>query len=217
MVGTEPLVTFAQHLRPRQFAQSQIYDIALIIAGSLFIALFSRISIPVGFSPVPITGQTFAVLLVGGVLGSTRGTLAVLAYLTEGLAGLPVGAGGAFGVLWLLGPTGGYLLGFLAAAFITGWLAERGWDRSPGRTMLAMTLGTIAIFIPGLIWLGLQAEVIEEWLPIAGVEIATPENVLKAGLWLHLPGAMVKIVLAAVLLPTGWKILGMIPPSRPRE
>lgn len=212
MVGTEPLVTFAQQFRPRQLAQSHIYDIALIVAGSLFIALFSRVSIPVGFSPVPITGQTFAVLMVGGVLGSTRGVLAVLAYLAEGLSGLPVGAGGAFGILWLLGPTGGYLLGFLAAAFITGWLAERGWDRSPGRTMLAMTLGTTAIFIPGLIWLAMQAQVIQ-WLPLAGVEIATPENVLKAGLWLHLPGAMVKIVLAAILLPTGWKILGMIPPS----
>lgn len=215
MVGTEPLVTIAQHLRPRRFTHSQIYDIALIIAGSLFIALFSRISIPVGFSPVPITGQTFAVLLVGGVLGSTRGTLAVLAYLAEGLSGLPVGASGGFGIVWLLGPTGGYLLGFIAAAFITGWLAERGWDRSPGRTMLAMTLGTTAIFIPGLIWLTLQAQVID-WIPIAGLEIATPENVLMAGLWLHLPGAAVKIALATILLPTGWKILGMLPPNSPR-
>ncbi len=84
-------------------------------------------AIQLPFSPVPITGQTMAVLLVGALLGSRRGALAVLAYIAEGLAGLPVFAGGAAGLARLFGPTGGYLVGFVAAAFLVGWLAERGW------------------------------------------------------------------------------------------
>ncbi len=119
----------ADIFRPSVRRYAGVYDAALILGASLLIALSARIAVPVPFSPAPITGQTLAVLLVGALLGSRRGALSVLAYLAEGAMGLPVFAGGGAGILWLLGPTGGYLFGFIAAAFVTGWLAERGWDR----------------------------------------------------------------------------------------
>lgn len=186
------VVTVAEFLRPRRLDRGLMYDFCLILGGSLLIAVCARIAIPVGFSPIPITGQTFAVLLVGAVLGSGRGALAVVAYLVEGAAGVPVGAGGMAGVAWLVGPTGGYLVGFVAAAFVTGCLAERGWDRSPWRAAAAMTIGTAVIFAFGLAWLS---------------RFPLPGNVLAAGLWPYVPGALIKIALAAALLPAGWKIM----------
>jgi biotin transport system substrate-specific component len=106
-----------------------LYDAVLVVTGSVFIALLAQVAIPLPFSPVPITGQTFAVLLVGVLLGSRRGGLGVLLYLLEGAAGLPFFAGGTAGLARLAGPTGGYLVGFVVAAIVVGLLAERGWDR----------------------------------------------------------------------------------------
>ena len=103
---------------------------------------------------MPITGQTLAVLLVGATLGSRRGTLAMLAYLAEGAMGLPVFAG-AGGAARLIGPTGGYLIGFVVAAFIVGWLAEHGWDRRLLTTALAMLAGNAAIYLFGVSWLAI--------------------------------------------------------------
>lgn len=90
-------------------------SIAIVLSGSIFLALLARLSIPVPFSPVPITGQTFGILFLGTVLGSRLGVLSVIAYISEGLVGLPIFAGGAAGFLYLLGPTGGYLIGFIPA------------------------------------------------------------------------------------------------------
>ncbi|RPJ40883.1 MAG: biotin transporter BioY, partial [Candidatus Latescibacterota bacterium] len=105
----------------------------LVAFASLLLALSARVAIPLPFSPVPISGQSFAVLLVGALLGSRRGSAAVLLYLAEGAVGLPVFAGGAGGAAYLVGPTGGYLAAFLPAAFVVGALCERGWDkRVPG-------------------------------------------------------------------------------------
>ncbi len=124
--------TFAEVLRPQR-AASWTYDAMLVVLGSVLIAASAQLAVvlPPYISPVPITGQTFAVLLLGALYGSKRGAATVLAYLAEGLAGLPVFAGGAGGLQHLLGPTGGYLLGFIAAAFVVGLLAERQWDRRP--------------------------------------------------------------------------------------
>jgi len=186
--------TVADVLRPCQIWRAGFYDVALIIGGSLLIALCAQVAIPLW--PVPVTGQTFAVLMIGALFGARRGSFAVLAYLTEGAAGLPVFAMGRGGLAVLLGPTGGYLIGFVAASYITGLLAERGWDRRIGTTVLAMVLGNIAIYAFGLLWL----------CCLTGVN----RTVLTAGLYPFIIGDLMKIALAAILLPAGWKLLGYI-------
>jgi biotin transport system substrate-specific component len=183
----------ASDVRAGRPAAALLYDLALIAAGSLLIALSAQVAIPLPFSPVPVTGQTFGVLFVASALGRARGTAAVLAYLAEGAAGLPVFAGLAAGPAKLLGPTGGYLLGFVPGAWLCGALAERGWDRTPLRTTTSMILGNIAIFAFGLPWLA---------------RFVGASSVWALGFWPFLPGDIAKIGLAAALLPLGWKALG---------
>lgn len=163
-----------------------LYNTLLVATGSLVIAALAQLEILLPFSPVPITAQTFAVLAVGMALGSTRGALAVLAYLLEGSAGLPVFAGGAAGFVYLFGPTGGYLIGFLPAAYLVGWLAERGWDKRLWSAILGMIAGTVIIFAFGLGWLA-------NFIP--------GNTLLTMGLYPFLPGAAIKVMLAAALLP----------------
>jgi len=184
--------TVADVLRPCEKRRAAFYDITLIIGGSLVIALCAQVKVLLPFSRVPITGQTFAVLMIGALLGARRGSLAVLAYITEGLVGLPVFAMGS-GLAVLRGFTGGYLLGFVAAAYIVGMLAEKGWDKRAGTTVLAMVLGNVVIYAFGLAWL--------TYLP--GVN-----NVLAEGLYPFILGDILKIALAAAVLPSGWKLLG---------
>lgn len=187
------MITYADVLRPSIKKQALLYDITLVAGGSLFIALLSQISFHLPFTPVPITGQTLGVLLTGALLGRNRGALAVLAYLSEGIAGLPVFAGGAAGLPHVLGPTGGYLLGFIGGAYITGLMAEKGWDRKIGTTILAMTFGSFIIFAVGLPCLAVYSGF---------------DRVLAVGLFPFIPGDIIKIALAAVLLPSGWKLIG---------
>jgi biotin transport system substrate-specific component len=167
------------------------YDLILVLSASLFIALCAQIVVPLPVSPVPLTGQTLAVLLVGTLLGRRRGSLAVIAYIAEGLGGLPVFAHGGFGPAHLLGPTGGYLIGFVAAAYVTGALAERGWDRGLLGSLAAMCLGNLAIYAVGLSWLSLYAG----------------DATLVVGLYPFLIADAIKIVLAGVLLPSTWNLL----------
>ncbi len=185
--------TFADALRPVARRQALAYDFVLLVGGSVVLALSAQLAFHLPFSPVPITGQTFAVLLVGALLGSVRGGLVVLLYLAEGLSGLPVFAGGGAGPVILLGPTGGYLLGFVPAVIIVGYLAERGWDRRFLTTLAAMTGGTAAIFVCGLTWLAI---------------LQITDSILTIGLWPFVPGAILKIVAAALLLPLGWRLPG---------
>lgn len=194
-------MVYADLLRPTMRRSALLFDAALVLGASLVIALSAQVAIQLPFSPVPVTGQTMAVLLVGALLGSRRGALAVLAYIAQGLAGLPVFAGGAAGLARLFGPTGGYLVGFVAAAFLVGWLAERGWDRRFGTTLAAMTLGNLVIYGVGALWLAVF---------VGGLSRAWSLGVLP-----FLPGDALKIVLAAVLLPGGWKLLGMRGQIRP--
>jgi biotin transport system substrate-specific component len=128
-------------------------EVVLILATSLLIAVSAYVRVVLPFTPVPVTAQTLTVLLSGALLGSRRGTLAVLAYLAQGIIGLPVFAGGTRGLSVLLGPTGGYLVGFTAAAFVTGVLAERGWLHLPLAGIAAMVLGNLTIYAVGLPWL----------------------------------------------------------------
>jgi biotin transport system substrate-specific component len=185
-------MTAADILRPTARRAALAYDVTLVLAGSLLVALSAQVAIWLPFSPVPVTGQTFAVLLVGMLLGGRLGVLSLLAYLTEGAAGMPVFAGGALGPAYMIGPTGGYLVGFVAAAFAVGWLAERGWDRRMITTALAMIAGSLLIYACGVAWLS----------TFIGLDRA-----ITVGCTPFLAGDVVKIVLAMALLPAGWRLL----------
>lgn len=176
-------------------------DLALILAGSLLVALLAQLAIPLPFTPVPITGQTLGILLVGAALGSRLGFLSLLAYLLEGAMGLPVFAGGTGGLAKILGPTGGFLLAFPLAAGLVGLLVERfGLDRSLPGTLLAMLLGNALLYLLGLPWLA-------AWLMGVG-KFPGLGALLAMGLFPFLPGDLVKAVLAALLLPSAWRLLG---------
>ncbi|MCS7178806.1 MAG: biotin transporter BioY [Anaerolineae bacterium] len=170
-------------------------DAWLVGAGSVLVGLMAQIAIPLPFTPVPVTGQTFGVLLVGALLGCRRGALSLVLYLLEGIAGLPVFAGGSSGLTRLLGPTGGYLLGFVVAAGVTGWLCERGWDRRVPTAALAMLIGNLVIYLFGLPWLAL---------------FVGPEKSLVMGFWPFIPGDLLKLALAALVLPGAWRFVGEI-------
>jgi len=185
--------TLADLARPTTVSRARLYDAALIVGGSIAVALSAQVAIPMP-SGVPITGQTFAVLLVGALLGSVRGASSLSLYLLAGMVGLPF-----FASVGLRSMTLGYLIAFIPAAFLVGKLAEHGWDRTAKRTLLMMIAGTAVIFAGGLAWLFVIA---------ATTDQLTPGAVLTAGLWPYLPGAAIKVALAMALLPTGWKLLG---------
>ncbi len=189
-------LTVADLIRPSEKKLAYLYDAALVVGGSIVIALCAQIAI--GF-PVPITGQTFAVLIVAMLLGSRRGVSCILTYLAQGLMGLPVFAQGKAGPAAFFGPTGGYLIGFVAAAYVVGSLAERGWGRRPLSTILAMLFGNLAIYAGGLAWLSCLAYILAR--PLGG------RGILAVGLYPFLIGDALKIALAAILLPTGWKLI----------
>jgi biotin transport system substrate-specific component len=168
-------------------------EFALILAGSFLIALSAQLQFILPFSPVPITGQTFAVLLLGALYGSKRGLATALTYIALGVMGLPVFAGGALGVARLLGPTAGYLVGFIAAAFVVGLLSERGWDRKAWTTATSMLIGNSIIYMAGVLWLS---------------RFVGWQAVLSTGFLPFLVGDALKLALATVLLPTGWRLIG---------
>lgn len=188
------VLTVADLGRPCEKRLARLYDAALVAGGSVLIALCTQVAVG---APVPVTGQTFAVLMVGALLGSRRGALAVLTYIVQGLAGLPVFAYGNSGLKALAGPTGGYLVGFVVAAYVVGALAERGWDRRVGATVLAMVLGNAVLYAGGLAWLSVLVYLLGK--PLGGV--------LTVGLYPFLLGDVVKIALAAALLPAGWRLI----------
>ena len=165
-------------------------EIPILISFNLILVALAYVSINLPFSPVPITGQTFGVILISMILGRTRAVAVVSAYLAEGALGLPVLAGGKGGLVALMGPTGGYLFGFLAAAFIVGHLSDKGWHRTYVTSVVAMVVGTGAIFACGMFWLG----------------VMVPESSLfMIGFWPFVPGALVKIAIAAVILPSVYR------------
>jgi biotin transport system substrate-specific component len=167
-------------------------DIACIGIGALLTAWLTRIEIPL--MPVPITGQTLAVLLVGALLGSKRGALSMIVYLGSGLMGAPVFSNAGWGLHHLSGPTGGYLVGFVSAAFFVGWLSERGWDRKVLTTVFAMILGMVVIYLMGCLWL---------------LHFVGWEAVLRVGVFPFLIGDGLKIAIAAMALPSGWALFGL--------
>jgi biotin transport system substrate-specific component len=157
--------------------------------------LAAQVAIPLPGTVVPITGQTFAVLLTGALLGSRLGALAMFAYLIEGASGVPFFAAGGSGIGWLFGPTGGYLLSYPLAAFVVGLLSERGWDRRVLTAAAAMAIGSVVILLGGGAWLA---------------RFMGPAAAFNAGVAPFLIGDVVKIALAAAVLPTGWAVLRKI-------
>lgn len=166
-------------------------NVLLVLSSTTLIALCARISFPVPWSSVPITGQTFAVLLTGALLGSRLGALSVVAYLAQGAMGLPVFAYGG-GAAYFAGPTGGFLIGFVPMAFVVGYLCERGWDRRPWTAAPAMLAGSVVLYIFGLSWLA---------------RFVSGDSLLAAGLTPFIAGDLTKIVLATIALPSGWALI----------
>src|SRR5215204_5351335 len=173
---SRPHTTPAAVLSPRQ-QRSWRLDAVRVVLFSAFVAL---------------TLQTLGVLFTGAVLGSRRGALALLLYLTEGALGLPVFAGGASGVGYMLGPTGGYLVGFVVAAGVVGRLAQRGWDRRLVWAAVAMVIGNVIIYVCGVAWLA--------------VFLGDLWGALVKGMLLFVVGDLIKIAVAALTLPGGWKL-----------
>jgi biotin transport system substrate-specific component len=169
-----------------------VRQVGLVIGFSLLTALSAQIVIPSW--PIPITGQTFAVLLTGALLGSRLGAITMIVYLLEGASGLPFFSGWTGGILHLMGPSGGYLVAFPAGAFITGAFAEHEWDRKFLTAAAAMAIGSLLILLSGWLWYSLVLR--------TSPAITLFDTVLK-----FIPGDIIKIALAAAVLPSGWKLL----------
>lgn len=187
MSATVRTLTLADIAMPRAGA---LANTLLVVGASLVTALAAQVAIPLPWSPVPMTGQTFAVLLCGAVLGPRRAFAAQVLYLAEGIAGLPVFAGGLAGAAVFAGPTGGYLAAFPFAAAVTGALAGRGWDRRFPTMLAAMLLGSVVIFALGMAWLS-------RFVPAGAL--------LAQGLLPFVPGDLVKSSLAALAFPAAWR------------
>ncbi|MDQ1707311.1 MAG: biotin transport system substrate-specific component [Pyrinomonadaceae bacterium] len=185
---TPPDTLLGAALAPLDWTRS----VSLVVAFSLLTALAAQIVIPTG--PIPITGSTFAVLLTGALLGSRLGAMAMIVYLVEGVCGLPFFSLGLSGPAHLMGPTGGYLVAYPAAAFITGAFAENGWDKRFLSAALAMAVGSLVILAAGLAWFSV--------LTHTSLPVAFQLSVLK-----FIPGDIIKILLAAAVLPSGWALL----------
>lgn len=189
-ISTARTLTLADAAVPRAGALS---NALLVLGASLATALAAQLAFRVPWSPVPITAQTFAVLLSGAVLGARRAFLAQALYLAEGAAGLPVFAGGAAGALVFAGPSVGYLAAFPFAAALTGALAERGWDRRFLPMLAAILLGSGLILASGTAGLA-------RFVPARGL--------IEAGLLPFLPGDLLKASLAALAFPASWRLVG---------
>lgn len=178
---------------PASVAEQRLRAVTLVVAGVAFLALLAQLRLQVG--PVPVTGQTLGVLLLGAAYGLSLGLLTSGAYVALGAAGLPLFTGDVAGVAYLLGPTGGYLLGFVLAAALLGALAERGWDRSVWSTAAAMLLASAVIYACGLAWLHVALG--GSW-----------GHTLRLGLLPFLVGDLIKLAAATILLPTAWRLVG---------
>lgn len=193
--------------RPRTLADTLpgaiTRDAILVVGFALLTALAAQIRIPLGFSPVPITGQTFAVLLAGGTLGALRGGSSQLLYVAMGAIGLPFYSNGEGGWSVLTGSTGGYLVGFIVAAALVGWLAEHGTDRNVPTAVLMFGAGTLVTYVLGALWLAQSADV-----PLYAAN-REPSG-WEWGIRPFLIGDLLKAALAGVLLPAAWRMRTII-------
>ena len=216
--------------------QGILRDVALIVGFSILVTVFAQIAVNLPFTTVPLTGQTLAVLLTGGTLGAWRGAASLGLYAVWGTLGIPVFAPptaalqdelvhfifpweGLADPIWAI-TSGGYIVGFIAAAYVVGWLAERGWDR--GRYVpVAMLAGNVLLYIPGLLWLGfvistgLLNDTLAAQFGLESFDLAefllgsnTLDKTLIAGLYPFIAGDLIKLYIAAVALPGAWALIG---------
>jgi len=189
------MTTLAPTLSNRYFPRTAewIRSLLLIVSGSLLIALLAQVRIILPFTPVPITGQTFGVLLIGAALGSKRGAAALILYITEGALGLPFFAGGGSGLSILTGATAGYLAGFVGAAYVIGWLAEQGLERNVRTSIIPFLAGTLIIYACGVTWLSIM--------------VGSFSKAVTLGVIPFLLGDVIKLIAAALVLPAAWKLV----------
>jgi len=183
----------------RVIARSWASDIALVIAGTALVAVLAQVAVPLW--PVPVTGQTLAVLLVGASLGAARGAASLALYAVLGLAGLPIFApqddgSHLTGLAALTAPSFGYIIGFIASAAIVGWAAERSWDRGWYKPIITFIGGSLVVFAFGLPWLAVALG--QFGLP------NDPQSVLISGFYPFIIGGVIKAAIAAALLPALW-------------
>lgn len=197
--ATSPTTFIAWLCPPVSRVPSGVRNLGLALLGSALLTLSAKVQIP--FWPVPMTMQTYAVAVLAMAYGMRLGALTVALYLTEGVVGLPVFSGGG-GLAYALGPTGGFLVGFMVAAVVLGWLAERGWDRSFATSLAAMVMAEILIFALGSLWLahilaGAKGLVFSQAFTLA----------VTLGVVPFLYGDLLKILLGTLTLPMIWYAL----------
>ena len=193
------IADFLVPIRVGERLNSRVRDVALILIGVAIVAVLAQVYVPI--KPVPFTGQTFGVLLVGGALGFRRGALSLALYLVLGAIGLPIFAEARSGVDVVLGASGGYIVGFVIAAAVLGRLAELGWDRQIGGSFAAMLIGTAVIYAVGLPWLAVVGRL-------------SLQDTIAFGLTPFLAWDTAKLALAAGIFPAAWWIVGRRPDDR---
>lgn len=191
---TPPLPRTRVVLADRVFPRSLLMDAVLVLAGVALTTVLAQIAVPLW--PVPITGQTLAVLLVGATLGAARGAISLAAYALIGGLGLPVFSDASGGFAVILGPTGGYIIGFIVSAALVGWLSERAWDRKVLKAAVTFVAGTLVTFAIGLPWLAVYLGTVGAPNDLA--------SVLTGGLWPFLIGGAIKAAIATAALPLAW-------------
>ena len=237
MQGLAPSGTLAETLWPRigVWQRDALRDLSLMVGFAGFVAVCAQIAVRLPWTTVPITGQTFAVLVTGGALGAWRGAGALTAYMLMGMVGIPVFAPGSSptvgtwdvhfilpwsgndGLPWDLS-TGGYIVGFIFAAALVGFLAERHWDRKPW-IHLGMLLGNVVLYVPGILWLAYLIGT--DWVHPVGKPLgeliagsSTWDKALKGGLYPFIVGDLMKLVLASLTLPTAWALVRLRDPRQ---
>ncbi len=183
---------------PSSRARSFALDAVLVVAGAALVAVLAQVEIPLW--PVPITGQTLGVIIVGASLGAWRGAAAMVTYMLAGLAGLPVFAGFTGTVLAIGKPSFGFIIGFIFAAFVAGWFAERAWDRKPALAFLGFAAASVVPFLFGIPYLAVVLNV------VMGLELSVWQ-ILEAGLFPFILGGLIKAGIAAVIIPSAWALV----------
>lgn len=195
MNQTLPIVLSDLIPMPRSMRHGRLRDVTLVVGGALFTALAAQVVVHLGFTPVPITGQTFAVLTVGGVLGARRAMASQVLYWVLGAIGLPFYADAASGWSTATGATLGYFVGFVVASGLVGWFADRREDRHYVSSLSSFVFGSVVIYLFGALWLAFHL----------GIPVATGDkNAMTLGVYPFLVGDAVKVALAAAVTPIGW-------------
>lgn len=184
--------------RPSSRARAFALDAGLVIAGATIVALLAQVEIPLW--PVPITGQTLGVIVVGAALGAWRGAAALTTYMLVGLAGLPVFAGFTGTVAAIGKPSFGFVIGFIFSAFVAGWFAERAWDRRPGLAFLGFAAASVVPFVFGIPYMAFILNV------VMGLDYSFGE-LLAVGLLPFILGGLIKAALAAAIIPGAWALV----------